>query len=267
MSSFAIIAEGVTDQAVLENILCGYLQADEDEPVVNHVQPPRDMTSTSRAPGGWTLVFRSLRAGEHRKALQLNDYVIIHIDTDVSEDPGYDVSHRATDGRPLLPSELIEQVTNKLISVMDPDFCARNADRIIFAIAVDSIECWLLPLLYDGEPVKKAKTTGCLEAANWKLQRLDRAPLSTAGRKNLSSYQSTSRDYAKHRVLMAHRGENPSLDVFVKNLEALGPEPSADVENGPPLSEEDKSSGTPGAWRSNPPIEEAPSGKRLPRPG
>jgi hypothetical protein len=93
--------------------------------------------------------------------------------------------------------------------------------EVLFAIAVDSIECWLLPLLYDGEPAKKAKTTGCLDAADWKLRRLKRPPLSTAGSKIPASYEAASREYTKRRTLTAHRGENPSLDVFVRNLEAL----------------------------------------------
>jgi hypothetical protein len=105
---------------------------------------------------------------------------------------------------------------------MDPGFCARNAARILFAVAVDSIECWLLPLLYDGETAKKAKITGCLDAVDWKLRRLGRPPLSTAGSKSLASYERASRDYAKRRTLMARCGENPSLDVFVKSLPALG---------------------------------------------
>ena len=84
----------------------GYFGA-EEEPVVNHVQPPRDARpkGSGPAPGGWTLVLRSLRAGDHRKALQLNDYVVVHIDTDVCEEPGYDVSRRAADGRSLGPQE------------------------------------------------------------------------------------------------------------------------------------------------------------------
>ena len=188
MPSFAIIAEGVTDQAVIENILRGYFAAD-DELVVNHVQPPRDATPKggNPAPGGWTLVFRSLRAGDHRKALQLNDYVIIHLDTDVSEEPGYEVSPRAADGRALPPDELIEQVKIKLVAAMGPEFYARHAARIVFAVAVDAIECWLLPLLYDGEAAKKAKITGCLEAADRKLRRLNQPTLSTAGSKSLAS--------------------------------------------------------------------------------
>jgi hypothetical protein len=222
--SFAIIAEGVTDQAVLENILLGYFGDDEDEPVVRYVQPPRVATVKGRDPGqgGWTLVLRSLREGDHRKALQLNDYVVVHLDTDVCEEPGYDVSRRAADGRVLGPEELVEQVRLRLMTEMGRAFCDQHGVRIVFAIAVDAIECWLLPLLYDGEPAKKAKVAGCLAAADWKLQRLKRPPLSMAGGKSLASYDGASRDYRKRRTLLDHRGQNPSLDVFVKNLEALG---------------------------------------------
>lgn len=216
MPSFAIIAEGVTDQAVLENILLGYFGNDEDEPVVTYVQPPRDATPKGRdpAPGGWTLVFQSLQQGDHRKALQLNDYVVIHIDTDVSEDKGYDVRRRDAAGQPLTPAALIEQVRLRLLDAMGPELREQYSRRIVFAIAVDSIECWLLPLLYDGEPAKKAKITGCLEAADWKLRRLKRPPLSTAGSKSLPSYEKASRDYSKRRNLMDHRGENPSLALL-----------------------------------------------------
>jgi hypothetical protein len=233
--SFAIIAEGVTDQAVLENILLGYFGDDEGEPVVNHVQPPRDAMAkgSGPAPGGWTLVFRSLRQGDHRKALQWNDYVVIHIDTDRCTDPGFDVSDRASDGQPPDPETLIDQVRLRLVREMGHEFYEQHGARIVFAIAVDEIECWLLPLLYDGEAAKKAKITGCLEAADWKLRRLKRPPLSTAGNKSLASYEKVSREYTKRRKLMEHRGENPSLDTFVRNLEALGAASTAETGSSP----------------------------------
>jgi hypothetical protein len=222
--SFAVIAEGVTDQAVLENILLGFFGDREEPPVVNCVQPPREPRVKGRAPppGGWTLVFRALRAGDHRKALQNNDYVLVHLDTDVAEEPGYDVSRRAADGRVLSPAELAEQVRLRLMKEMGDAFCAQHGSRVVFAIAVDAIECWLLPLLHGGEPAKQAKTTGCLDAADRKLRLLGRPLLSAAGGKSLAGYEGASRDYMKRRKLMGHRGDNPSLDVFVKNLEALG---------------------------------------------
>lgn len=251
MPSFAIIAEGVTDQAVLENIVLGHFDSEEDEPVVTYVQPPRDARpkAGSPAPGGWTLVFRSLQLGDHRKALQLNDYVIIHLDTDVSEEKGYDVSRRDAAGQPLTPEALIAQVRLRLVQAMGPELCEQYGRRIVLAIAVDSIECWLLPLLYDDEAAKKAKTTGCLEAADRKLRRLNRPPLCNAGSKSLASYERVSRDYAKYRELMKHRGENPSLDVFVRNLEALGAEPTGEVGSVPGNAQEppaEEPSGAPG---------------------
>jgi hypothetical protein len=234
MPSFAVIAEGVTDQIVLENVLRGYFHGDDDL-VVNHLQPPRRAMQKGGqpAPGGWTLVFRSLKAGDHRKALQVHDYVIVQIDTDRSEDPGFDVPHRAPDGRALSPEELVEQVRRRLIVAMAPEFYARHAARILFAIAVDEIECWLLPLLYDNEPAKRSKTTGCLDAADWKLRRLARPPLSTAGSKSPASYEKLSRDYAKHRKLMQHCDENPSLALFVKSLAALGAGSGGDTGGNP----------------------------------
>src|SRR5947207_2705241 len=44
---FAIIAEGQTDQTVIENLLIGYFES-EDELAVNHIQP------LPNTPGGWT---------------------------------------------------------------------------------------------------------------------------------------------------------------------------------------------------------------------
>ncbi len=171
-------------------------------------------------------MLRSLRQGDHRKALQLNDYVVVHIDTDVSEEPGYGVPRRAADGRALSPEELVEQVRLRLVTEMGVAFHEEHGARVVFAIAVDAIECWLLPLLYDGEPAaKKAKTTGCLKAADDKLRRLNLPLLS----KSPASYDRASRDYAKHRTLILHRDENPSLDIFVKNLEALAAAKPADA--------------------------------------
>lgn len=232
MPNFAIISEGITDFVVLENILCGYFSKCDEEIVANPVDLSIDATSRGSAPppGGWTLVMRALRQGKHREALQNNDYVIIHIDTDRSEDAGYDVSPRDADGQVLSPEELVQKVQRRLIAEMGPESHAQYAAQIIFAIAVDSIECWLLPLLYPGEAAKKAKITGCLQAADRKLERIDRDFLSPKpNHKDVASYERESRAYAKRRNLMDHCGENPSLEIFVKNLAAVTSSP---VESG-----------------------------------
>ena len=160
MLTFGIIAEGPTDQTVIENILLGYFEHQDDKPTINHVQPPRPLTET---PAGWGHVFESLKQKHHEEALQFNDYLVIHIDTDVQEEPGFDVPRR-DGGKELSVSDRVDRVIARLKQHMDGGFYQANAHRILFAIAVDTIECWLLPLLYGDK--KAAKTTGCLESAN-----------------------------------------------------------------------------------------------------
>lgn len=220
MATFGIIAEGVTDQAILENILYGYFGDRDEEPVINAVQPPRDATGQSREPpqGGWGLVFKSLEAGAHRKALQFNDFVVIQIDTDVSQEKGFDVPWR-DGGRDLSVEELVERTIKRLKDSMGHDFCAEHGDRLIFAVAVHQIECWLLPL-FDSN--KADKITGCLAAVNHELGKRGKRPLaSREGEKFPRSYQEASREYAKRRVLMKSYPRNPSLKIFIERLEAL----------------------------------------------
>lgn len=223
MPTFGIIAEGITDQIVLENILCGYLGDQDEDPVVNYVQPPFDATSQGGgfAPGGWSLVFKSLEAGDHRKALQSNNYIVIQIDTDVSEEKGFDVSRRE-DGRELTLEELVDRVVSRLKKAMGLDFCTKYQDCIIFAVAVNQMECWLLPLF---ENDKAEKITGCLKTMNDERSKRNKRPLSAQGqrgdRKEPRSYEDASRPYANRRTLMKVYARNPSLKLFIERLDAM----------------------------------------------
>jgi hypothetical protein len=213
--TFGVIAEGPTDQTVIENILLGYFQDQEDEPDVRYVQPPRPLTET---PAGWGHVFKSLERKDYEGALQYNDYLVIHIDTDVQEEPGYGVPRREG-GKPLSVPELVSRVIARLKRDIDAAFYQANSHRILFAIAVDSIECWLLPLLY-GDP-KAAKTTGCLESANRTLRKADRKALSAGEEKFIRAYEEASGGYRKRKTLMQLRNKNPSLGLFIQRLDGL----------------------------------------------
>ncbi|HEV8060189.1 MAG TPA: hypothetical protein VGP68_09965 [Gemmataceae bacterium] len=218
MLKFGVIAEGPSDQQVIENILLGYFQDEPEEPVVNPIQPPVPTSNLPAPPGGWTLVFRSLKQGDHQKTLQFNDYIVIQIDTDVQEEPGFDVPKR--DGGVELPlEELVRRVISRLKEEMGAAFCQTDGHRILFAVAVDTIECWLLPLLYTNK--KTGKTTGCLEAANAALRKAGRKGLSAGDTKFPSAYDQCSRDYTKRKKLMELRYKNPSLELFIKQLDEL----------------------------------------------
>lgn len=70
---------------------------------------------------------------------------MVHIDTDVAEEKGFDVAHKAN-GRTREPSDLIAAVIDRLTREMGEEFWRECATRVVFAVAVDSIECWLVPL-------------------------------------------------------------------------------------------------------------------------
>lgn len=91
MTTVALIAEGITDQIVIENII---QELYEDELDVNYMQPARDATDEARTAnfGGWELVLEYCSIPDRiQEALALNDYVIIQIDTDCGDSVRYGV--------------------------------------------------------------------------------------------------------------------------------------------------------------------------------
>lgn len=217
MNDFAIIAEGYTDQLVIKNILLGFF-AEGEEPGITFVQPLYDATSarTAPSPGGFDQVIKYFETGKFRDALQLNRFLVVHIDTDVSEQ--YGVAQRE-EGRELAPHELISRVVERFHALIGPEVLSRHGERFLFAIAVDEIECWLLPLFFSNN--KKGKLTGCREALNHELRLAGRAPLATADGKfkDPAVYSAESRPYRRRKVLLQHRDDQPSLAAFLAELE------------------------------------------------
>jgi hypothetical protein len=235
MPSFGIVAEGITDQIVIKHILAGYFGDEDEKPSVVSVQPPPSNTTRKDGPepGGWGLVLKFLERGEHREALQFNDYLVLHIDTDVSEQKGFDVPHRE-EGRELSVAELAARMRERLERIIGAEFCAEHGHRLIFAVAVHSIECWLLPLIYQDN--RAGKITGCLNEVNEARRRGNKSALSTREHKDVRSYEDASRGYTKRKQLMALHDKNPSLALFVRQLArtVTGAAPDA---NAPPADE------------------------------
>ncbi len=217
MINFGLITEGKTDQIVIENILVGYFQSDDLD--VNELQPLRDETDERRGQyfGGWHKVFEYCQSDKFKESFQFNDYVIVQIDTDESEKTHYDVSKRGKDGKPLSPEQLIEKIVEKFKEKIGEDFYHQKEKNIIFAISVETIECWLLPLYYTDK--RKSKTAGCTEAVNRELRKKGLNTLTNKNKeKNPESYRKVSKIYHKHKILMNKYKENPSLTVFIEEL-------------------------------------------------
>ncbi|MFB2917198.1 MULTISPECIES: phage tail protein [Aerosakkonema] len=215
MVSFGLITEGLTDQIVIEDILSGYF--DSDDIIINPLQPERDKDDENKSvSGGWTLVFKYCQSSDFREAFQFNEYVIIQIDTDVSEETNYDILKRDENGEELTTAQLIEKVKEKFKGLIGEDFYVRYNEKIIFAITVHSIECWLLPLYYRDN--RKEKITNCLSTLNQELVKREKFTIDV-NKKNPEYYRKVSRQYCKQKVLMKLYQENPSLKIFIQEIE------------------------------------------------
>lgn len=210
--SFALIAEGPSDHVVLTHFLAAYFQ--DPDIIANPLQPP-----SSDIPGGWTEVLRCCSSPRLAAALVDNDFVVIQIDTDVCEEVGFDVPRRdPTSSEALDPDQLAERVTESLIARLPSGVYEKYADRIIFAICVDSIECWLLPLYFTD--VRRAKTTQCLGSLNQQLSVQEKFSIDPKN-KQTKYYEKImrSKKCGKRRTLESIAAENPSLARFIRALD------------------------------------------------
>jgi hypothetical protein len=212
MLLFGLVAEGKSDHAVLENILLGLFEEDISDEITT-LQPTRGATDEEaiKAFGGWFKVFEYCRSENFRGAFQEVQYVIIQIDTDVSEHTHYNIKQTDESGKKLVPEVLVKKVREKFEQIIANEFgqifLEKYQDRILFAISVDEIECWLLPLYYTDNT--KSKTNNCDHKLHQKAGKFE---------KNYNDYDKISREYRKNKTLMKSFPENPSLKIFVESV-------------------------------------------------
>ena len=169
--NFALIAEGPTDYLILNHIIGHYCGSDN---IVNQIQPPVDCNGNQleESIGGWNQVLLYCKREEDLKEiLCYNDYIIFQIDTDVCEIP-FSVN-RTVDGHVLDEEELCRAIEARLLSDI-PESIDRS--KILFAICVNTIECWLLPYCCITEARKK-HINQCLRDLNQELNRMNIRPI------------------------------------------------------------------------------------------
>jgi len=112
MAKFALACEGVTDQIVIENILCGfYKEYDDLDEEIQPLQPPYDATTQKQKEdefGGWEMLLKYLSEKRFRDDVLNSEYLIVQIDTDISEHVNFGVSQQN-----LSTEELINKVIER----------------------------------------------------------------------------------------------------------------------------------------------------------
>ena len=225
MPTFGIIAEGITDQVIIENLLVGYFE--DPDLLVRQLQPLRDATDKQAIAsfGGWYQVLEYCRSEVFIGAFQQNDYVIIHIDTDRCDDKHYDVSKLDEHGKTASPELLVKRVRAKFTSLFEESFGVKFYEkyqqRILFAIAVHETECWLLPLYLKGK--HKSATQQCLGKLNTQLRKNKERGVSK-GNKDYRRYDQLSRGFLKRKNIEKFQSDNPSLKIFIEEMMGVNTE-------------------------------------------
>jgi hypothetical protein len=160
------------------------------------------------------------RSEDFRGAFNHNHYIVIQIDTDISaEHPAYGIAHQDATGRIYSPAELVQLVqlvSDKLIEQIGDAFYQAYRERVIFVICVHQIECWLLPLYWtDG---RREKIVRCLQSLNEQLGPQFGFTIEDKA-KDPRLYRKAAKPYVKQRMLRQHWQANPSLAIFINNLE------------------------------------------------
>ena len=206
MKKIGLACEGVTDRAVLKNILCGYFSIASPEQFIKELSPPE---------GGWNPLLNYLKTERFRDDVENSSHTILQIDTDVSADFG--IQHTDDSNNPLPAIQLIEKIVAMMIDKIadgDSDFYTDNSEKIIFAICVHSMECWLL-VLYDTTNAH-AIDYSCKE--NLKEFKF---PRNTQLAKKQRNYDIISAPFLEKDNINTVAAKNESFNHFIQQLQRI----------------------------------------------
>jgi hypothetical protein len=218
MNDFALVTEGITDHAILKNVLRGFYKEQRTPEITQEWPDPQ----AAKHVGGWTLVLQYLREGRYRQAFQTNSYVVVQVDTDVAADKNFDVPKQNEHG-PLSPEQMVAAVIERLKQEIDPVDLKFYGDRFIFAVGVEQLECWLLPLWFTDNRAEQiancSKRMFECQPLYDELKKKKWDKLRVGGdHKSAPSYDLASREYRNKAALMEKGMRNPSLAVFLQDL-------------------------------------------------
>jgi hypothetical protein len=203
---FAIVGEGLTDFKVLKNLLMGFTK--DKNLTVNRLLPK------DKEPVGWGNVLQYLSSPEFQTGVKINDFTVVQIDTNECDQWGAGLKHIGDD------DSQIDGFINHIISVLaikiETEFYDKHKSKIIFAVCVHDIECWLLPF-HASQPAHFSKMVRCYPT----LEQVAQKKGYSLHQKNFQEgkhYEDLSKDMKDNKVLIQKSKLNPSLKFFIDSL-------------------------------------------------
>lgn len=204
--SVGLVCEGKTDQILLEKILFTWMQNLDLQ--INHLHPKPNES------GGWSQVFKYCESKDFRGALTQNDFIIIQIDTDFMSGDSVGKEYKI-DLKDLNVKETVEAFREKIIELIGEDFYEEYLQRIIFAIAVNEIECWLIPVYFSGKKAKKH--VNCIDTLNTVLPQKEGFYIDA---KDDIYYRKLAKNFRKKKDIKKYAKQQESFSLFLENLQS-----------------------------------------------
>ncbi|MFT5163400.1 MAG: hypothetical protein ACI9FJ_001995 [Alteromonadaceae bacterium] len=225
---FGIAGEGKTDQVTIKLILEGFFDELDDQDIA-FLQPHRGATEEAvEGFGSWTNLLSYLKSKRFRDDLVSTAFLIIQVDTDVSEEEGYDVPKFDGDNKPFSVMQLIELVKVRLIKQIEhgqAGFYDEYKQKIVFAISVHSLECWLLN--FYTKSAKTGRIQGCENALSQEITRYY-AKKRPKYDKTPAVYEKLALPLLKPKNIKKVRNIDISFNYLITQLESIDYSPQED---------------------------------------
>lgn len=229
LNIFGLACEGATDHATIAAILCGYFNCRNLDSEITKLQPHICRATQKQLDfGGWEMLLKYLKSETFRSEIEQVNYVIVQLDTDISESKlgvAYSVAQEGMDNRELSPVELVHAVIEKLITTIndgEAGFYQQYSKQIVFAICVHSLECWL-HAYYNDNIRGKSKIRGCFEELKSLMAKKNIEIGLSKEFKDYKVYEKLSKDLKKRKNVDVVIEKDPSFYIFTQSLEKIEP--------------------------------------------
>jgi len=225
---FALITEGISEYNIIKHIVYRYFK--DADPNINQIQP-KILNNKQESIGGWNEVLKYCERPEIKALLVENDYLIIQIDTDQSQTKPFEISH-SKNGTTKTDAELHEEVTTKLMGLIPNEIKEEHPGKIILAICIHTVECWLLPIYYTDNT--NSKTNNCIKALNIQLARKNIPTISETDKNShnsIKSYSDILSNIKKRKEILEKSKLVYSFSKFTDELERIYNEENPSIED------------------------------------
>lgn len=223
--TFGLITEGITDQLVIDTIINTIINHDAEKAITTPLCP------MDEEPSGWTKVFTYISSETFKEGFKdKNFYAVIQVDTDTKgfwselfaeRDDVLEILQEIpviSGGHSDKINEIVSQIEGLIRSIIGPVFYDTHRERILLAIAINEIECWVLPFHATKKSDLK-KMVNCLNTLNTILKK-DGYCISPNAKasQDYKFYRNAIKGMFKHKVLLEKYEHNESLKIFVDRL-------------------------------------------------